>query len=124
MTCHGPLTALAKATTPMAVVLVAACAGGQEARPADSSPSPPTTPSAVTTTAPTTNASSPTCDNRNRWRSFAWASPQSVRDCLDAGARLQDMPWSAPIIFWAARLNPNPGIIDVLVAAGAGRAQT
>lgn len=107
---------LPSAITVLGVVLVAGCAGGPAA---EEGPSPPATPGAVTDTTPTATPTSPTCDNRNRWRSFAWASPQSVRDCLEAGARLQDMPWSAPIIFWAARTATDPAVIGVLTDAGA-----
>ena len=99
-------------------LLVAACAGGTGAGPADAAPSPPATPGAVTTDTPTIRTT-PACDNRNRWSSFASASPQSVRDCLEAGVRLRDLPWSPPIIFWAARTATDPAIIGVLTDAGA-----
>ena len=118
MTRVGRLRSFPRAIAVLGSLLVAGCAGGPTA---GVGPSPPGTPGAVTIATPTVTAtaSPPTCDNRNRWGSFASASPQSVHECLEAGARLQDLPWSPPAIFVAAWTATDPAVIGVLTDAGA-----
>ena len=118
MTTVGRLRSFPTVIAVLGALLVPGCAGAPTAGVV---PSPPETPGAVTTATPTITATPtpPTCDDRNRWGSFASASPRSVRECLEAGARLQDLPWSPPIIFWAARTATDPAAIGVLTDAGA-----
>ena len=121
MTCHCLLTALAKATTPLVVVFVAACAGGQEPGPADASPSPPDSPGAAPTTTPTVAAppASVTCENWNGLDFFASASADLVQECLQAGAHAHDPAQQTPAIFRAAAAATDPRVIHLLVDAGA-----
>ncbi|MCY4573243.1 MAG: hypothetical protein OXF01_10635, partial [Gemmatimonadetes bacterium] len=97
MTIRGQLEPFASATLLLLPLLVAGC-----------------------TTAPTPN---PTpihtpCDGWGSFTFFESASPQDVRQCLEAGADLDDMYWGH-LFHTAARFSPDPAVIAVLIEAGA-----
>ena len=120
------------ATTLLVPLLFTACAGGAAADPAGSNLADPVAPNPAATVNPP-DSPSPACDDWNRWNFFASASAELVRECLEAGAdprapvrsasqlvglRADGRSGYTPLHAAAAR-NPNPAIIDALVAAGA-----
>ncbi len=121
-----------KATTLLVPLLLTACAGGPAADPAGSNLAGPAAPNPAATVTPP-DSPPPTCDDWNRWNFFASASVELVRECLEAGAdprapvrsRAQlvglraDGRFGYTPLHAAAARNPNPAIIDALVAAGA-----
>ena len=73
------------------------------------------------TTAPAANPPTPIHPPCDGWGSFTYfesASPQDVRQCLEAGADLDDMYWGH-LFHTAARFSPDPAVIAVLIEAGA-----
>ena len=71
------------------------------------------------TTAPTPpTPAPPPCDGWGTFTFFESASPQDVRDCLEAGADLHDTYWGH-LFHTAARSSPDPAVIAVLIEAGA-----
>ena len=103
------------AATSVVVLFVAACAGRPVPDPAGASASPARTSDAPAARTP------PTCDDWGSRNYFRSASPQDVRDCLQAGADPNGPPGLHPLPphVIAAGETPHPAVISILVAAGA-----
>ncbi len=100
---------LATATTSLAALFAAACAGGPGANSTGANTSPADTPT------------HPTCDDWGSRDFFRTASPQDVRECLQTGADPNGPPGLHPLppLFMAAGVTPHPTVIPLLVTAGA-----
>ena len=100
---------LAITTTSLVAVFAAACAGGPGANSTGANTSPADTPTR------------PTCDDWGSRNIFRSASPEEVRECLQAGADPNGPPGLHPLppLFIAAGVTPHPTVISLLVAAGA-----
>ncbi len=99
----------ATATATLAALFAAACAGGPGANSTGANTSPADTPT------------HPTCHDWGSRNFFRSASPEAVRECLQAGADPNGPPGLHPLppLFIAAGVTPHPTVISILVAAGA-----
>ncbi len=94
----------------LVLLLCQGCAGAPTADPADAR---------ATTPAPT--LTHPTCDHWGSIDFFRDATPQLVRECLQASADPNGPPgvYPLPPLFVAAGWSPHPAVISALVDAGA-----